>query len=417
MRVLAVSYCLPPGSAPQAFQIGRLLAKLPAEIGVVCGEPNAHGPNEDLADEVNQRLTFRENIAFRPFLSGFTAALARRFVPFWGRIPDEYRRWVPLAEEAVLTRLRAEKFQPDLIATFGEPMSDHLVGLRLKTRLGVPWVAHFSDPWTDSAFRRNEILAQFVNARMEARVIEAADHLIFTSEETLDLVMRKYPRQWRAKAEVLPHSFDPARYPQPEKASGPLTVRYLGNFYGHRSPVPLYRALKLLLARERRLLDNVQFELVGSMPSRMRMIASFNSLPAGLVQLRASIPYQASLKLMSSSDLLLVVDGPDDLSVFLPSKLIDYLGARVPIVGIVPPGTSAKLLGELGAPVADPRDPEQVASALGRALAAASERRSAADWQPWGNPEVTDKYKVENVAAAFLQILSNTLKQKQLSAY
>ena len=129
MRVLAISFCLPPGSVPQAVQIGRLLAKLPAKIGVVCGEPYPRGPNEEISDEFNQRLTFRQDIAFRPFLSGFTAALARRFVPFWGRIPDEFRRWVRLAEEAALTRLQTEKFQPDLIATFGEPMSDHLVGL------------------------------------------------------------------------------------------------------------------------------------------------------------------------------------------------------------------------------------------------------------------------------------------------
>ena len=68
-----------------------------------------------------------------------------------------------------------------------------------------------------------------------------------------------------------------------------------------------------------------------------------------IVRKRTHIP--KSLKLMATSDLLLVVDGPDDLSVFLPSKLIDYLGAQVPILGIVPPGAAAKLLARLDAPV------------------------------------------------------------------
>lgn len=410
MRLLAVSFFMPPGLFPQAIQIGRLLAHLPAKIGVVCGESGPSNQIVQRSNEFDQRFVFRHNVTFRPALSGFAAALVRRFVPLMGRIPDEYRRWVPLAEEAALTSLQASGFQPDIVATFGEPMSDHLVGLRLKRRLGVPWIAHFSDPWVDNPFRRYEFLAKFVNSRFEARVIATADRLIFTSEETLDLVMRKYPASWRTKAGVLPHGFDPELYPRPAKAAGPLMVRYLGNFYGHRSPVPLFRALKNLLARDPKMLENVQFELVGSMPDRMRMHPSLRSLPAGLVRLRETVPYLDSLKLMASSDLLLVVDGPDDLSVFLPSKLIDYLGAHVPILGIVPPGTSAQLLARLGAPVCDPREPQQIAAALRGALTDAAERRRAANWQPWGDRGIASEYRIENVAAAFCQIVQNTLQ-------
>lgn len=413
MRVLAISFCLPPGSVPQAVQIGRLLANLSAKIGVIGGQADQLGPNGALSAELNQRLTFRENIAFRPVLSGFIATLARRFVPFWGRIPDEYRHWVPLAEAAALTGLQTEKFQPDLMVTFGEPMSDHLVGLRLKTRLGVPWIAHFSDPWVDNPFRRYEFLAQFVNARLEAQVIEAADQLVFTSEETLGLVMRKYPKAWRTKAVVLPHSFNPALYSRPTKPSGPLVVRYLGSFYGHRSPVPLFRALKLLLTREPGIFDNVQFELVGSLPARMRMHPSLRCLRADLVRLCDPVPYLESLKLMSASDLLLVIDGPDQLSVFLPSKLIDYLGARVPIFGIVPPGASAKLLTRLGAPIADPSNTEQIATALRHALKIAADRRLAANWQPWGDPEIMHEYDIGSVSKAFSQIMRNSLQRSQ----
>jgi hypothetical protein len=43
------------------------------------------------------------------------------------------------------------------------------------------------------------------------------------------------------------------------------------------------------------------------------------------------VGYQESLKLMSEADALLVIDAPADQSVFLPSKLIDYIGAGRPI--------------------------------------------------------------------------------------
>jgi hypothetical protein len=70
------------------------------------------------------------------------------------------------------------------------------------------------------------------------------------------------------------------------------------------------------------------------------------------------------------------------------------------------------LLDELGAPVADPRNPEQIASALVRALTETVARRREANWQPWGHPAVTSKYEVKNVAAAFRRILHDIVQQK-----
>ena len=140
---------------------------------------------------------------------------ARRLVPLYARVPDEFRAWVPRAEAATVARLARSDFKPDVLATFGEPMSDHLLGLRLAARLKLPWLAHLSDPWADSAFRRHDWLANIVNRRLEKQVIAQADRVVFVSQETLDLVMAKYPAAWREKARVVPHSFDPALFPPP----------------------------------------------------------------------------------------------------------------------------------------------------------------------------------------------------------
>lgn len=86
------------------------------------------------------------------------------------------------------------------LRVFGQPRSDHLLGLHLKQRLRLPWLAHFSDPWTDTPFRRQGPFCRPVND---------ADRVIFTSAETLELVMRKYPAGRYAKACVLPHAYEP----------------------------------------------------------------------------------------------------------------------------------------------------------------------------------------------------------------
>ena len=402
MTLLAVSFALPPMPYPQAIQIGRLLAALPETVVAVSG---AAGSNGD--DGFDRRLAFHVKVAHRPRLCGTAQWLATRLLPFYGRSPDEYASWVEPAETALMERLSSSGIRPGALATFGEPMSDHLLGLRLKQRLDLPWIAHFSDPWVDNPFRRHEPFANIVNRRLEREVIVRADRVVFTSAETQRLVMAKYPESWSDKTRVLGHSFDPSLYPDRRAAEGgPLVVRYLGNFYGHRTPIPLFRALLRLLRVSPEMLEGVVFELVGGVPKRMLLHPAFKALPAGLVRIVGSVPYAHSLELMVTADLLLVIDGPDDHSVFLPSKLIDYLGAGTPVFGIVPPGTSALLLKRLGGASADPRKTEDVATGLGHALGLIRRRRQERPDGPWGDPAVRGEFLIGRIATAFSGMLA-----------
>jgi glycosyltransferase involved in cell wall biosynthesis len=410
MRLLAVSYMLPPALYPQSIQIGRLLAYLPGEIGAVCGRPDRAG-GLDNDGGLAGHLAFRLEVPYRPALSGIALNLARRFVPFYARVPDEFRHWVPVAERAVMEKLAASGFKPEALATFGDPMSDHLLGLRLKRRLGLPWLAHFSDPWVDDSFRRGQPLANLVNRRLEAQVVAVADRVVFTSAETLDLVMAKYPKAWRAKATVLPHSFDPGLYPPPAPRNGELMVRHLGNLYGHRTPVPLLVALRHLLDRAPATLDGTRFEFIGGLSFRSAHHPAWRKLPPGLVRYLPRVAHSRALALMAESDLLLVIDGPDDLSVFLLSKLIEYIGAGIPIFGILPPGASANLVERLGGIVADPRDIEAVAVALLRALELA--RRERKSTEPWGNADVRKELHAKRVAADFGRMLDEMVRSAQ----
>jgi glycosyltransferase involved in cell wall biosynthesis len=411
LRLLAISHDLPPALYPQAIQIGRLLAHCDGEIGAVCAPANgSRALDHDFG--LAERLAFRLEVAFAPRLPSIALRLARRFVPLYARIPDEFRAWVPLAEAATVAQLAGSDFKPDVLATFGEPMSDHLLGLRLAARLKLPWLAHFSDPWADSAFRRRDRLANIINRRLERQVIARADRVVFVSQETLDLVMEKYPAAWREKARVVPHSFDPALFPPPAPRGEIIVVRHIGNFYGHRSPVPLFRALKRILDSAPQSLADVRIELVGHLSWRFRMHPSLRALPACLVKLVDTVPYSESLRLMSGADLLLTIDAPDDISVFLPSKLIEYVGSETPIFGIVPPGASASLLARCGASAADPRNPSEVAEQLKLALQSVRERRRSCTGAPdgdagWGDARVRSEFHIDRVAATFSALLQS----------
>ena len=292
----------------------------------------------------------------------------------------------------------------DLLVTFGQPMADHLAGLRLKRNFGMKWIAHFSDPWADNPFLTGSFTRRRAR-KMEAQVVKSADALLFTSPETVDLVMAKYPDTWRRKAHVLPHAFEAGLYPDAKPGGNELVLRYVGNFYGNRGPEPLYRALLVLREREPELFGRIRVELVGDISPRHRQSAAFDGLPPGTVRIVPPVDYRKSLELMRSADLLLSIDAPFESSVFLPSKLVDYIGAERPILGITPPGAAARVIREMGGWVAHPDNPEEIADALKSALAESASNRGAS----WGNPETRRRYSAAAVAGAFEAIMARVL--------
>lgn len=390
MKLLFHSYCYPPLRYPRSIQVARLAAHLPGgNVTVVCAEEETEG---DLSLLEAYPDTGREVVRvpwgrLRSRLASASERLAEKVL-----IPDRYRLWQSGAANAVERRGLLEN--ADALVTFGQPMSDHLFGLRLaRASRRIPWIAHFSDPWADNPFRVRGRLGRSLNLRLEARVAEQADALVFTAEEQRDLVLAKYPAPLGAKAHVVPHAHDPALYPEPTEQGDSLVARYIGTFYGNRSPEPLLRALQALTERQPVALRGVRVEFVGA--GRLPEESSLE-----FVGVRGPVDYLESLELMRASDLLLVVDAPGETSPFLPSKLIDYAGARRPIVAIAPEGPSASLIRRLGGWQANPSDPVAGAAALAEGLSAARDRP-----RRWGRDEVVRSYTAGVIARRFLDVI------------
>jgi hypothetical protein len=408
MHIFAISYFMPPACTPQAFQIGRLLLNTPLNFTILnsvlqqgaLSEQRSHLPRKSHLIRVPDLSRHRSGTFFN---------ILRRIIPLYGTVPDPYLNWSKRAIDAALSFCYDSS--PDLIISFGEPMSDHLVGLALKRRLGVPWIAHFSDPWCDNPFRSLQPLSYLPNRLLELATIREADGLIFTSEETRALVMSKYSAAWNHKTYILPHSF-PAKYPCDEPPSTPnskIIARSLGSFYGHRTPFPLINSLHRLLNSDSSIFQDVTFELIGPISAWMRYHPLISKLPPGLLVFRDPVSYEESLRLMQESDLLIVVDAPAKNSVFLPSKLIDYLGSGTPIFGITPQGPSYKLITALGGYAAFPDDPFDVDSALASALAQCRTIFSASK-SPWGNSVLRDSYSVQSISRRFQGIINAVMR-------
>ena len=459
-RVLAISWEMPPLSGPRAVQVSRTLKHLVPlgwESSVVCFGPRSGRYNQDR--QLASQLRATDGVTLVPVASAEERLFFRalwRVAPPVKLLPDEKWVWIRAASRAACRLARTERF--DVLVSFGQPWSDHLIGLRVHRATGLPWVAHFSDPWVDSPYLRGRRWQWRLWQRMEADVVRQANALIFTNSQAADRVMRKYPADWRRKVHVVPHGFEPIEQyelsttgdtedteGQAHQASSSvspvstvvesfdadvvessdadvvesfdtdvvessctdhrddrLTIVYTGRFYdGIRTPEPLLRALALIATR-RPLACELHVAFVGTPVPSYRHLATRLGLD-DVVEFAGRVPFAESARRAAHADVLLVIDAPSDESLFLPSKLVDYLPLDKPILALTPPrGASADLIRRLGYPVIQPDDVGAIASAIEALVDAKRQGRLGIAEH---HRSVAQAYDIRRTAGAFVGIL------------
>jgi len=417
IKLLAISFAYPPLVYARSIQVARLLRHLQVSTIVVCASeektPKEPIIESDTGISTVKCLRVPFHSSDRRRIAGIISNSLR--VPLWNKTPDIYSSWRTSVLKNFGNFARMNHYASDILVTFGHPMSDHLIGLEIKKLYGMPWIAHFSDPWVDNPLNKLDPLTKAMNLFLERKVLQAAERLIFTSQETVDLVMAKYPKEWRAKVRVLPHAFDSQLYPKPSRdPHSKIVIRYLGNLYGHRTSKPLFKALRYILSSDPPSLADVCFEIIGYRPRWSSKLDSLNGLPETLVITKPPVNYLESLSLMASADGLLVIDAPAEKSVFLPSKLIDYIGASRPILGLTPPGAAATLIAKLGGWVADPSNDTALIETLQSFITFLRWHRDYEAY-PWGIPDIRANYEVSSVAKIFEGMLHELIQEFKMN--
>lgn len=409
MRVLAISWAMPPYVFPRALQVSRLLKGLKqqgwCETTVICADLASHAVQVDEALERYYRDAYAVERIDTVVPGGRWGARCARLVGW-----TEEHLWV---KRAIAKARGVHGKQPyDVLVSFAQPWSDHRIGLALKQQLRLPWVAHFSDPWVDSPYY--EALPAGVRlawAEQERAVVEQADKLVFVTEEAMRKVMAKYPAAWIAKADIVPHAFDEALLgiAEPVEPVGEDVCRlvYAGDFFeGKRSPEMIMQAVARLKEKMGEGLP-LQLHCYGRTPEVSKRLVQSLGL-AKYIQFHEPVSYTHCLALQAQADALLVVDAPMESNLFLSSKLVDYMLFHKPIVALTPQqGTTARIIDQLGFGRAEPQDLEGITGLLEALVVSWKKGKLKV---PPGYDAVSTSYRVEHMAQRFATLLRACLK-------
>ena len=344
MKALLLAYFTAPLLSPESMLVRRMLhatASPGLSWDLVTVNPLfAYGAKDHGSGIALETLEHPPHICRVPSAEYALAPLYALF-PRLRLLPDTRRGWMPFAVRAAAKRLRQEP--RDVLVTWAQPYSSHLAGLALKKRFPqLPWVAYFGDPWGGNPYIDTIPPSCVVQ---EGEVLQRAERIIVNTRAVREDMIRRHALKETEKIHVIPHSCDhawlektPPGEPREEQekrqrtGQKPCTLTYAGNFYGKRTPEPLLEGLRFVPSGSKRSLE-VRF--VGKFPESSK--DTVRELEP-LVRLYGQKSYGETRKLLDASDMLLLIDAPLAESMFLPSKLVDYLALRKPILAITPRG-------------------------------------------------------------------------------
>jgi glycosyltransferase involved in cell wall biosynthesis len=286
----------------------------------------------------------------------------RSWLARWVLVSDQQAGWAPFAQRQAEALIQRRQVQA--IYTTSAPYTAHLVGLRLKQRFGLPWIADFRDPWVGNvtlnpptAWHRMRI------QRWERQVITAADRITAVSEPMTDAFRAAYPMVNPKHFLTVPNGYDPDDFVQVDplgRKPDRLGIVYSGSFYGQRSSQPFLQALNNVLMQGNIPRSAIQVRLVGNVgQSTMDLVRTMGL--ADVVEIIGYVAHRQSVGYVLGADVLLLIiaPGPGSEGV-LTGKIFEYLAARRPILALTPPSAAADLIRESRSGVVV--DPENVAA-------------------------------------------------------
>lgn len=275
------------------------------------------------------------------------------FMAVWLRgnifIPDPKRFWVRPSVKFLTEVVKEKKI--DAVITTGPPHSLHLIGLRLKKKIGIKWIADFRDPWSKWELLDTlnmTPIARKLQRKAEYQVLKNADSTITISptfKNDFESILNR-------NVNVITNGFDPDDFLHTEesKFGDKFRISHVGTIDDLRDPRPFLEAIRLLVQEDKDLMDNIEIIFVGVVSNRLVSEVNNDGILSKIVIFREYIPHKEVFKLYKQSFvLLLVLANSKNAEGNIPGKLFEYMASGNLILGLgKPDGDSAKIVNDAG---------------------------------------------------------------------
>ena len=370
-KVLVITYYWPPAAGPGVQRFLKFCKYLP-EYGwdpvVLTVDSGSYSSSDDSLDrELSKDLPVYKTKTFEPFsvynklrgAKGNTIPVSLMGIKEDKRliqkialyiranyfVPDARKGWLSHALKAIPRILKEHDISA--IITTGPPQSTHLIGLELKKRFNLPWLADFRDPWTSVFYNKF-----FPRTASTERKDQALEDSVLTSADAVVAVSSGLEEEFKDRAksvEVIYNGFDHEDIPEKDASTtGKFSLEYIGNLKPNQNPEELWNSLRELMTEVEGFRDLFKLNLTGNID---KYIASDLNTKYKLGPILNIIPYvshnEAVERMASTNLLLFIVPEAENNNLIITGKLFEYLASRTPILSVGPvDGDASKLLRE-----------------------------------------------------------------------
>ena len=357
-KLLIITYYWPPAGGPGVQRWLKFVKYLPdfdvQPIVYVPENPTYPIIDQHLESEVSNKAVILKNPIFEPYqLASFlsknkTKKISSGIIPnqkkqsflekvmLWVRgnlfIPDARVFWVKPSVSYLEKYIRENEI--DTIVTSGPPHSLHLIGLELKQKMNLKWLADFRDPWTTIGYHKQLKLSSWASKKhkdLEKEVMTTCDQLLVTSPTT----KTEFEAITSKPIEVITNGYDVEQVnkkPLDEK----FTLAHIGSFLSARNPRILWKALKELTKENPEFKNHFQLKLIGAVSAEVLQAIKEFKLEKYVNHLGYLPHDEAIIEQRSSQVLLLIEIDSEETKCIIPGKLFEYMVSERPIIAIGP---------------------------------------------------------------------------------
>ncbi|MEY8779655.1 glycosyltransferase family 4 protein [Allomuricauda sp. XS_ASV26] len=360
-KILVIAYYWPPAGGPGVQRWLKFVKYLPelglAPIVYVPENPSYPIIDNKLVNEVPSSIRILKRPIKEPY--GWASILSKKKtktissgiikekdpsfiekVLLWIRgnffIPDARKLWVK-PSISYLAKVIADEGITTIVTT-GPPHSLHLIGLGLKKKYNIQWVADFRDPWTSIGYHKSLRLTNYAHLKhkaLEKGVLLRADKIVVTSRTTKLEFEAITPKPIK----VITNGFDDEL---PLVAlDKKFTISHIGSLLTGRNPLGFWKAVQELLSENELFKDALHIQLAGVVGEEVLQSIKDFGLTDYVEQL-GYLPHDKVLETQQKSQLLLLLEiDSKETKGIIPGKLFEYLNAKRPILAIGPQGWEA----------------------------------------------------------------------------